>query len=242
MSAPAPDPSLLFAAIGAVFAFILIIVVITEVSSWLRHRSLLKLLREKPEVAEKIVQPRTQRVKKLIPTMIPKTVKVVVVQQDSQLEDICRFDGELITCRGLKMQFVAPSNYEPRPTLFKKKLYLTFYFTEDGKPLELNLDENALKADVKVPDPRMTEVIVNRKLLQQVFRALGSNIGAVVTGIGLGAMILAALIFFVLPMIGVPVTIGRQPVEVIHVYQQPVGVPPPGNFTPAIPSEAIPGG
>jgi len=176
------------------------------------------------------------KIKRLVPTIVPKKVKVVVVQKDGFLEDVCRFDGEFIHCGKLKMQFVAPSNYKPKPTLYKNKLYLTFFYTEDGKPLELELDEDKLKTDVKVPDPRMTEVIVNRKLLQQVFRALGSNIGAIVTGIGLGAMILAIVIFFILPLVGVPVMIGRQPVEIVHIYQQtPAGAPPPGNYTPVVP-------
>jgi len=219
--------------VGSVFLLTFILVFSMELSDWLKHRSLLKLAKERPEVLEKLM-PKSEgkvKVKKVIPELIPKKVKVIVLQKDAQLEDICKYDGEMITCGKIRMQFLPPSDYKPKPTFFKKKLYLTYYFTEDGKAV--NIDMSGI-AEAKVPDPRMTEVIINRRLLYQVFSHLGFNLSSVIMGVGLGAMLMAVVIFFVLPLVGVPVMVGRQPIEVIHVNQT-YAAPLPSNYTVVVP-------
>jgi len=227
-----PTTLTLMLIISTVFFFVFILVIIMEVSDWLRHRSLMKLAKEKPEVLEKIVKTEAKaKARKVVPELVPKKVKVIVLQKDAQLEDICKYDGELITCSKIKMQFLPPSDYKPKPTFFKKKLLLTYYFTEDGKAV--SIDTSGI-AEAKVPDPRMTEVIINRRLLYQVFSHLGFNISSVIMGVGLGAMLMAVVIFFVLPLVGVPVMVGRQPIEVIHVNQT-YAAPLPSNYTVVVP-------
>jgi len=218
--------------------FILGIVIgISELLSYVKHKNILKSVKEKPEVAEKLKTVlENQRIRKIIPEMIPKKVKVVVLQKEGQLEDICRYDGEMITCRHLKMQFIPPSDYKPRPTLYKRKIMLTYFFTEDGKPVEINVSNPSIETNIKLPDPRMMDVIINRRLIHQVFSHLGTNWNSVIMGMGLGAMILAVIIFFILPLVGVPVMIGRQHIEVIHVQQTAPSTPPPANYTVVIPS------
>jgi hypothetical protein len=53
-------------------------------------------------------------------------------------------------------------------------------------------------------------------------------------GMGLGAMVVTILIFVVLPMFNIPVVIGRQPIEVVHIYHNAT-LPAPGNYTVVYP-------
>ncbi len=57
--------------------------------------------------------------------------------------------------------------------------------------------------------------------------------GSFIAGLGLGAFALALIVFFILPILGYPVVIGKVPVEVSINYPQPSqgSLPPPGNFT-----------
>jgi hypothetical protein len=224
-----PQPLLALIALASVL--VIAIVALTELSDWLRYRSFMRELRKSPELYKKYlesrVQPQQPKRKVAVPELIPKKVRVIVLREESQLEDICRYDGETITCKKLGMQFIPPADYRPKPSYFRKKLLLTFYFDDKGNAVVVKPDGTA---ETKAPDPRMADVIVNKKLIQQIFSRLGANLGSIVMGIGLGAMIMSIVVFVLLPAIGVPVVIGRQPVEVVHVYQTPAA-PPPGNFT-----------
>jgi len=218
--------------IGAVFFFLLVIIGITELGAWLRHRSLMKNLQKNPQVAEKLIELESKaKVKHFITELIPKRVKVVVVQKDgSIIEDICKNNGEFITCKTIRMQFPVSSDIKPIPSLVNKKIMLTYYYSQEGKPLVLKVNENEVELDAKAPDPRMTNVIINKHLLEQVFRHLGVNMSSVILGMGLGAMLIVIVIFFILPLTGTPVLIGKQVVEVIHT-NTPMTTPPPGNYT-----------
>jgi hypothetical protein len=224
-------PPPLLALVAVAIVFVLAIVALTELSDWLRQRSFMRELRKNPELYRKYLeskaQPQVAKRKVAVPELVPKKVRVIVLRDESQLEDICRYDGETITCKKLGMQFIVPADYKPKPTYFRKKLMLTFYFDDRGNAIVVKPNGST---EARAPDPRMADVIVNKKLIQQIFSRLGTNIGAVVMGMGLGAMIMSIVVFVLLPAIGVPVTIGRQPVEVVHVYQTPTA-PPPGNFT-----------
>jgi len=223
---PLPPQILVILALG-LFA-VIVIVFIAEVLDWLRQRSFLKELRKDPELFRKYVEARAQarKGKVEVPELIPKRVKVVVLREESQLEDICRYDGEFITCKRLGMQFVVPSDYRPKPTYFRKKILLTYYFDDRGNAVVVK----PTGTEARAPDPRMADVIINKRLIQQIFSRLGANLGSVVLGIGIGSMIVTVVVFVLLPALGVPVTIGRQPVEVVYVHQY-LATPPPGNYT-----------
>jgi hypothetical protein len=229
-----PPPLLALLALAAVL--VLAIVVLTELSDWLRHRSFMRELRKNPELYRKYLESRTQpRVAKrkvAIPELIPKKVRVIVLRDESQLEDICKYDGETVTCKKLGMQFIVPAGFKPKPTYYRGKLTLTFYFDDKGNAITVKPDGSV---EARAPDPRLADVIVNKKLIPQIFSRLRGDLSSIVMGMGLGAMIMSAVVFVLLPAIGVPVMIGRQPVEVIHVYQPAPAVPPPGNFTVSTP-------
>jgi len=225
---PIPPQFLAILALG-LFA-VIVIVFIAEVLDWLRQRSFLRELRKDPELFKRYVeartQPPTQKSKISVPELIPKKVRVIVLREESQLEDICRYDGEFITCKRLGMQFVAPADYRPKPTYFRKKIMLTYYFDDRGNAIVVK----PAGTEARAPDPRMADVIINKRLIQQIFSRLGANLGSIVLGIGIGSMIVTVVVFVLLPALGVPVTIGRQPVEVVHVHQY-LATPPPGNYT-----------
>jgi len=239
---------LLMIVLGFVFIIVLMAVGLTELSEHLRQRRILKEMKKDPELwkryleaqASKAAEERRAKLKKAIPELVPKSVKVIVLGRDGnyQLEDLCRYDGEVITCKRIKMQFFPPQDYRPKQSFFKKKLLLTYYFDEQGRAIEIKTDGNGdAIAIAKAPDPRIAEVIINRRLIYQIFSRLGASLGAVVAGIGLGAMIMSIVIFVILPAMGVPVAIGRQPVEV-HVQPlqvQPTPIPP-ANYTVNIPT------
>jgi len=236
-SASSITPNDLLILVGGVMFFIVIIVLITEIGAWLRHRSLIKNLQKNPEIAEKLLKLETEgKIRRYTTELVPKRVKVIVLQQngETQLEDICKYDGEMITCKKLRMQFVPSTEVRPKPTLYRGKIILTYYFTEDGKPVDVKVDNNGVRADIKAPDPRMTEVIINKKLINQVFSHLGLNMSSIMMGVGIGAMVVVVLVFFILPLVGIPVSVGKQVVEVIHVNQTAVSAPP-GNYTVTFP-------
>ena len=230
---PLPPQVLAILALG-LFA-VIAIVLVAEILDWLRQRAFLKELKKDPELFKRYMeartQPPTQKAKVSVPELIPKKVRVIVLREESQLEDICRYDGEFITCKRLGMQFVVPSDYRPKPTYFRKKIMLTYYFDDKGNALVVKPDGSA---EARAPDPRMADVIINKRLIQQIFSRLGANLGSVVLGVGIGSMIMTVVIFVLLPALGVPVAIGRQPVEVVYVHQY-LATPPPGNFTVSIP-------
>jgi hypothetical protein len=166
------------------------------------------------------------------PVLIPKKVDVYVVREGEQfLHDICRYDGELLNCSNIKMTFTVPVDYRPYVQLDKgKKLRIVFFFNERGEAIKWNLDE--MKPSNIAPDPRISNVVLNRRFLQQVFRMFwGLDTPSLFAGIGLGVFVIFLIIFFILPLIGYPVTIGRIPVEIKVEQTTPSPLPPPGNYT-----------
>ncbi|MEM1983508.1 MAG: hypothetical protein QXZ63_07610 [Sulfolobales archaeon] len=211
---------LIYVAVGLV----LFVVIVTEVSDWLRRRQLMKLLREKPELLEKEL---TLKVKGK-EYKIAKKVKVVVIDGEHQFEDECRLEpNNNIVCKKIRMGFIVPSDYRPKVSFWKKKVYLTFYFDRKGNALSINED----KTTPVCVDPVIKKSVVDSVLLERIFRSLRYDLGALLTGVGLGAFILSVIIFVLLPILGIPVLIGKQPIDVIHVYETQPHVIPPGNFT-----------
>jgi len=226
------DP-LLLSLFAIVFIIVVIILVVTELSDWLRQRSFIKELKKNPELYQKYLESKVTKVEKkkvTITQLIPKKVKVIVLRDESQLEDICTYDGEVISCKRLGMLFYPPENYKPKPSLFKKRIILTYYFDDKGIALDIKPSEVTSKINADIPDPRMSDVIINKRLIYQIFARLGINLTAIVTGMGLGCMIMVVIIFVLLPILGIPIVIGKQPIEVIHVYQNTT-IPPAGNYT-----------
>lgn len=105
------------------------------------------------------------------------------------------------------------------------------YLWSDNKPLEVD-GERAVAKEV---NPEILGTLLETKIFKKISRAVGGlDIGGLLLGVGLGAMLCFFMLFVVLPMMNVPVTIGRQPVEVVVHQTQPASagtLPPPGNFT-----------
>ena len=166
------------------------------------------------------------------PVLIPKKVEVYVVREGEQfLHDTCRYDGELLICNGIRMTLTVPENYRPYIQLDKgKKLRVVFFFNERGEAIKWNLDE--MKPLNIAPDPRISNAVLNRRFLQQVFRMFwGLYTPSLFAGIGLGVFVIFLIIFFILPLIGYPVTIGKIPIEIKIGQTTPSQLPPPGNYT-----------
>lgn len=213
--------------IGCALGFVVVIVVVAEIGEWKRHRELLKIAKEKPELLHQIHQMRLPG--KTIPTYIPRKVKVVVVDGDSNVEDICTMSSDrMIRCRNIEMSFIVPEDYKPKITFHRKKTYLTYFFTRNGQAVSM---QSPSEIQVHTPSPSMVEAIINRRLLEQIFRSLRMDLTALLTGTMLGGFIAMIIVFVMLPILGIPVTIGRQPVEVVHIQQPPVEIQPPGNYT-----------
>lgn len=161
-----------------------------------------------------------------LPTIIPKKVLVCIVYPERQVMVWGKLsrDGNSIDC-GAIGRFIIPKDYRPKITWSKGKTFLTFYFDSYGNALDVKEDG---EAKIVSPDPAFTKTIIDRGLLAKLFR-LGVDLSAVVTGIGLGAFVFGIIIFFILPLCGVPVVIGRGAIQV-NVPQQPT-IPQTGNFT-----------
>jgi hypothetical protein len=162
-----------------------------------------------------------------LPTLVPKKVKVVVLYPDRQIEAFGRIsrDGNMISVKGLGT-FTVPENYRPKITWSGRKTYLTFYYSANGEAL--TIAETGL-AEPKSPDPSFTQLLVDKGLVAKIFR-LGLDWTSMMTGLFLGAFVFAVLVFFILPMIGVPVIIGKEAIKVT-IQQSQQALPAPGNFT-----------
>jgi hypothetical protein len=170
------------------------------------------------------------------PTLVPRRVKVLVLREDEILEDICRVDNfELIRCPKLRKMFTVPPDYRPYIHLVgNKKIMVTFIFDEKNNAIKIKLNSNGEAEAEKVRvDPGFQEVIVGRRIFEHVFRRLaGLDTASLIAGLGLGAFAMIFVVFFILPLLGYPITIGKTPVEVI-IQHQAINqtLPPPGNFT-----------
>jgi len=71
--------------------------------------------------------------------------------------------------------------------------------------------------------------LVDKGLVAKIFR-LGLDWTSMMTGLFLGAFVFAVLVFFILPMIGVPVIVGKEAIKVT-IQQSQQALPAPGNFT-----------
>ena len=162
-----------------------------------------------------------------LPTLVPKKVKVVVLYPDRQIEAFGRIsrDGNMITVKGLGT-FTIPENYRPKITWSGRKTYLTFYYSANGEAL--TIAETGL-AEPKSPDPSFTQLLVDKGLVARIFR-LGLDWTSMMTGLFLGAFVFAVLVFFILPMIGVPVIVGKEAIK-FTIQQSQQALPVPGNFT-----------
>jgi hypothetical protein len=162
-----------------------------------------------------------------LPTLVPKKVKVVVLYPDRQIEAFGRIsrDGNMISVKGLGT-FTIPENYRPKITWSGRKTYLTFYYSSNGEAL--TIAETGL-AEPKSPDPSFTQLLVDKGLVAKIFR-LGLDWTSMMTGLFLGAFVFAVLVFFILPMIGVPVIVGKEAIKVT-IQQSQQALPAPGNFT-----------
>lgn len=161
-----------------------------------------------------------------LPTLVPKKVLVTVLYPDRQIMVWGKIskDGNTIDCKNIG-RFTIPRDYRPKITYMKGKTFLAFYFDSYGNALDIEE-----KGDVKIvaPDPHFTKTIIDRGLLAKLFR-LGLDWSAIATGIGLGMFAFSIIIFFLLPLFGVPIAIGKGAIQV-NVPQQPT-IPQIGNYT-----------
>ncbi len=227
-----PENLIIFV-IFIVLGFFLIIYVIDRIVDWLRFRKIAK----SPELLKAMEEQKTIKAKRkfIPPTLIPKRVKVLVLREDTILEDMCRTDGEVVRCRNLGMMFTIPQSYRPYITMVNgKKLAVTLVFDEMNRAIRFKINNDGADAEQFKVDPRFQESIVGRKIFEQVFRRFaGIDWTTLISGIGLGVFVMVFIIFFVLPILGYPVTIGKIPVEVkIQSTQISSNLPPPGNYTP----------
>jgi len=226
-----PETQLIIAIVFIVLGFFLLLYIVDRIIDYIKHRQIMKhpeYLKMKAE-AEAL----KQKMKFIPPTLIPKKVKVLVLREDQILEDICKYDGDVVRCKKIKMQFTVPENYKPYISVIQgRKLAVTLMFNDRGEAIKVNPLENSTKAFV--PDPRITESIFGSRTLEQIMRKTfyGLDIGSLIAGVGLGVFAVMMIIFFILPILGYPVTIGKIPVEVkISQISQSSSLPPPGNYT-----------
>jgi hypothetical protein len=108
-------------------------------------------------------------------------------------------------------------------------------FDEKNNAIKIKFNNDGAEADKIRIDPRFQESIIGRKIFEQVFRRFaGMDMGSFIAGLGLGAFALALIVFFILPLLGYPVVIGKVPVEVSINYppaESGSSLPPPGNYT-----------
>ncbi|MEM4762095.1 MAG: hypothetical protein QW230_03875 [Thermofilum sp.] len=231
--------------IGLAVVFIAIVIAIAELSAHLMHRRKLKLIRElaekNPEIAKALIEEKAveKRVEKRTLPFAKRAKVTVLLNDGSTMEDVCRFKGGTLRCKNIGMQFVVPEDYSPSLAMIGKKLYPHYVFDERGVALKVKLNNRGedveTAIDEYVPDPRITESVIGQQALQQVFRQLsGFSFSSMIAGIGVGLLLTYIVIFVVLPLMNVPVTIGRTPVEVTIQTppQWPGQLPPPGNYTP----------
>jgi len=197
-----------------------------------------KILKSYPELLKTKIEhekARTELEKKKrveAPVLVPKTVDVIVVREgETLLHDKCRFTGDVILCKGIGMEFTVPSSYKPYISLERgKKMKVVFFFNEQGEAIKWELKE--YKPSGVAPDPRMSSIIHGRRLLLQIFRTMwGLDTASLFAGVGLGAFAIVLIVFFILPIMGYPVTIGKTPVEVRITQTASGTLPPPGNYT-----------
>jgi len=215
---------------------IALIFIIDTIISYIKFKKLLK----NPELAKTLIekeQKELERVKKHIhipPVLIPKRVKVIVIREHELLEDVCKFDGETARCRNLKMLFTIPENYKPYISSIKgKKVMVTFLFDEKNNALTIKTNNNIAEVEKITIDPRVQESVIGTKIFYHVFRRFaGIDTSSLLAGLGLGIFAFTFIVFFILPLLGHPVTIGKQPVEItIHEEIAQPTLPPPGNYT-----------
>lgn len=171
-------------------------------------------------------QPELKKPVLRLPTIIPKKVLVTVLYPDRQLmlEAKMSKDGNSIDCKNLGV-FTVPKDYRPKITWYKGKTMLNYYFDAYGNAIEI---KDTGDAKIVAPDPQFRKMLIDRGLIAKIFR-VGMDWSQVIVGVGLGMFAFALILFFVLPLLGVPVHIGKSAIEVIT--QTPAAVPLPGNYT-----------
>jgi hypothetical protein len=147
-----PDIQLALAIVIAVLGFFFIIYIVDRIVEYIRFRKLLKhpeYLKMKAE-AEAL----KQRQRFAPPVLIPRKVKVMVLREDQILEDICRYDGEVVRCPRLDMMFVVPTTYRPYVSLIGgKKMSVTLLFDDAGRAIRIENNADKHVANAVVPDP-----------------------------------------------------------------------------------------
>jgi hypothetical protein len=193
------------------------------------RRKILQLAKDNPELLKLLETPKKEH--KIRAAKIRGKVRVLQFYGDKVVDQMCKTeDGIEIVCK--KATFYVPQDYRPYLTTHGRQVYLTYLFDADGKAIQVAPD----KIERKAPNPYITNAIVNRNLLRQVFSGLYFSWHQIVMGMGIGIMMMTFMIFVLLPLLGYPVTIGKTPVEVtVRTVAEGSWLPPPGNFTPTVP-------
>lgn len=175
-----------------------------------------------------------EETKTVLVSEIPKKVLVRVHRENMTLEGFAKYDGHIVHCNKLGLSFIPDQSYKPRITYFKGKAYVTFDVTDKGKPLTYKIDHDTLKFEKKDVDAQFVQSIVSSNIFSQLFSKLrGIDIGSLMLGAGSGMFVIIFILFFILPIIGIPVSVGQRPI-VVNVPQQ-APLPPSGNWTLPMP-------
>lgn len=184
-------------------------------------------------VQNKQAKPRATR--KVQIGEIPKKVLVRVYRENMLLEAFAKFDGKMVTCKKLGISFIPDPSVKPTLTYFKGKPYVTFDITDTGKPLQIKVDKETLKVNPKDVDAQYIQNVVSSNIFAQLFRRLrGIDMGSLFFGLGVGMFLIILVLFFILPIMGIPVSVGQRPITV-NVPSTSPSLPPTGNFTITFP-------
>lgn len=162
-----------------------------------------------------------------LPSIVPKKVLVTILYPDRQLMFWGKIskDGNSIDGKNLG-RFIIPSGYRPKITFFKGKTFLTFYYDCNGNAIEV---KDSGESQIVSPDPSFTRALVDRGIIAKLFR-LGLDWTQIATGIGLGFFVFGIIVFFLLPLFGIPIIIGKGAIQITPTPPQTTPVTG-GNFT-----------
>jgi len=213
-------------------SIIVIIVVAILLIGKARSRPVKLVLKEDGKEGKVVeVPPQFSASKVLVLEMLGSTIRV---HKCSVVNDTLVDDKE-------KKTWIAPPNVKPflmvSRGLLRLKAVPAFFVDHLGRFIEFKDSNDGKKEkEIKALDPDFAYSLLNSKVLKKISHHIASDPQTFLMGLGIGAMLIALVIFVVLPLLGIPVAIGRQPVEVSITYPTapPPQHPPAGNYTPAV--------
>jgi len=219
-------------------AIAIILIVVTFMIAILYHigafRALgkIKIKRAKPKKEE---EPKKEEIK----FWFPHKIKGVIVLE--KYGDIIRsakavkYDGrEIVT--NTRHVYIVPTHYRPmilwRKTILGKRAYLVFFANAETGEL-INVRDITGAQGVGY-DPEFLYNLLNTRILEKLTAITITRFGEVLQWLMAGLGIAFLIIFIVFPALGIPINIGKQPINVypqIKVQIPTHSVPPPTTYT-----------